>query len=214
MNLHRATRSDWSDIPPQERSFWQRLAASSHGVLTPANFVSLIGALLMVRGLLFLRDDQLIRGTVLVLVGRFADILDGIVADYTKTKSPLGEAIDATVDKILLILALYVLLDKSLIPLVVGAFMAVHAVYNIAVSTIARQLKARLHPSRAGKLSAAIEWMSVGFYLLVDILKQHHHNPNLAHAIALVSFILFVVSGTWSSINYTRHVYYKQAMRP
>ena len=130
----------------------------------------------------------------------------GMVADYTKTKSPLGEAIDATVDKILLILALYVVLDKSLVPVAVGVFMAIHATYNIGVSVVAHKLKASLHPSRSGKLSAAIEWVCVGLYLLVDILKQHHHSTTAAHAVAIISLVIFVLAGVVSSVNYTRSV--------
>ena len=60
MNLHRAIRSDWSDVPTQERSFWQRLAARSHGVIAPANIISILGALLVVIGLFFLEMGSLL----------------------------------------------------------------------------------------------------------------------------------------------------------
>jgi len=214
MNLHRAVRSDWSDIPPQQRTIWQRWAAGSRGILTPGNIVSLIGAILVIRGLFYLAEGRLVDGIWILLLGRLADIVDGMVADYTKTKSPLGEAMDATVDKILIILSLYVLLDKHLVPFIVGGLMAVHAVYNIGLSTVARKLTVSLHPSRTGKISAVFEWACVGFYLLKDILEQHHSNATLTHDAALLSFALFVITATWSSLNYTRNVYYKQTMRP
>jgi phosphatidylglycerophosphate synthase len=212
MKLHRATRSDWSQIAPQERNLWQRWAAGSHGVITPGNIVSLLGAALVVRGLFYLGNGQLVAGIWTVLLGRVADILDGMVADYTKTKSPLGEAIDASFDKTLLVLALIVLLDKHYLPLFVGIVMAVHAVYNIVVSSIARSFKINLHPSRAGKLCAGAEWLCVGLYLLVDILRQYHHDTTVAHGAALISFGLFVITAIWSSRNYTRNVYYKRVM--
>src|SRR5580700_510193 len=154
MKLHRALRSDWSEVAPQQRTLWQRAAACSHGVITPGNFITLIGAVFVIIGLYDLAHAQLITGVALLLIGRMADILDGMVADHTKTKSPLGEAVDAATDKILTIVALYVLLDNQLIPLIVGLVMAVHAVYNILVSTVARRLHVSLHPSSTGKLSA------------------------------------------------------------
>lgn len=213
MKLHRAVRSDWSDIPPQQRTIWQRWAAGSRGFITPGNIVSLIGAALVVRGLFYLGEGRLVDGIWTIIIGRFADILDGMVADYTKTKSPLGEIVDASVDKTLLVLALFVLLDKHLLPLLVGIVMAVHAVYNIVVAYIARTLKINLHPSRAGKLCAAIEWVCVGLYLLSDTLRQEQHSTTFIHGVALLSFVIFVIAAIWSSINYTRNVYYKQVMR-
>jgi phosphatidylglycerophosphate synthase len=159
-----------------------------------------------------LAHGQLISGTAIVLIGRLADVFDGMVADYTKTKSPLGEGIDATVDKILLTAALYILIDKSLLPLVVGIVMAVHAVYVTTVSTVGRSWKVNLHPSLTGKLAAVFEWACVGFYLLADIIKGQLHNPGLANAAALLCFGVFIVAAVWSSLNYTRTMYYKRTM--
>ena len=213
MKLHRALRSDWSEVAPQQRNIWQRTAAGSRGVITPGNIVSLIGVILVVRGLYCLAHGQLISGTATLLVGRLADILDGLVAELTKTKSPLGEGVDATVDKILIVATLYVLIDKQLLPLVVGVVMAVHAAYAIGVSTIARKLHVDLHPSRAGKLGATLEWTSVGFYLLSDILAHNLRSTSLAHAVAVICFVAFAVAAVVSSLNYTRTAYYKRTMR-
>lgn len=213
MKLHRALRSDWSEVAPQQRTLWQRCAAGSHGVITPGNLITLIGAILVLRGLYDLAHAQLITGVAMLLIGRMADILDGMVADYTKTKSPLGEAVDAATDKVLTILALYVLLDKQLMPVIVGSVMALHAVYNIAVSTVARRLHVSLHPSSTGKLSALFEWACVGLYVFGDILKQQHHSNTATNVIALISLGLFIITAAWSSLNYTRSVYYKQTMK-
>ena len=212
MKLHRATRSDWSEVAPVQRNIWQRWAAGSHGVLTPGNIVSLIGVVLVVSGLYDLSHGQLIGGTAFLLIGRLADILDGLVADYTKTKSPLGEAVDATVDKILIVATLFVLIDKQLLPLLVGVIMAVHAVYAIGVSSVARKLRVHLHPSRAGKLGALFEWTCVGLYLFGDILNHLHHSTTLVRGAAFICFAAFAVTAVMSSLNYTRTAYYKRTM--
>jgi phosphatidylglycerophosphate synthase len=213
MKLHRALRSDWSDIAPQQRTLWQRWAAGSHGVITPGNLITIIGAALVIGGLYEIAHNRLISGVSMVIVGRLADVLDGLVADYTKTKSPFGEGLDASIDKVLIIIALFVLLDKHLIPLPVGIAMAIHAAYSAGVTTVASQLHVKLHPSRAGKSGALFEWACVGFYLLVDILKQQQHSITIARAAALLCFGLFIVMSIWSGANYARNIYYKKTMR-
>lgn len=213
MSLHRAIRSDWSNVAPQQRNFWQRLAAGSRGVITPGNFISLLGAILVVYGLWVLTEHHLREGFELVFVGRMADILDGFVADRTKTKSPLGEAIDASTDKILVVCALVILLDHQLLPLFVGICMAIHAAYVSSISIIARRLRVAIHPSRSGKLCGAFEWLCVGFYLLSDVLKQDQSSTTFAHDAALISFGLFVITACLSAAHYTQNLYYKQAVQ-
>lgn len=213
MSLHRAIRSDWSNVAPQQRNFWQRWAAGSRGIITPGNFISLIGAVLVIYGLWALTEHRLREGFELVFVGRMADILDGFVADHTKTKSPLGEAIDASTDKILVVCALIILLDHQLLPLFVGICMAIHAVYVSGVSIIARRLHVAIHPSRSGKLCGAFEWLCVGFYLLNDVLQQDHSSTSLTQAAALVCFGLFVITACLSAVHYTQNLYYKQAVQ-
>ena len=214
MSLHRAIRSDWSEVPPQKRNIWQRWAAASHGVLTPGNLISIIGAALVIFGLYLLTQDYLISGFATVIVGRLADILDGLLAELTKTKSPLGEGVDASIDKILIVVSLFVLLDRQLIPLLIGIVMAIHAIYMIVLSSISRRVKTFLHPSRSGKLCAVFEWLSVGLFLLYDIFKQQNISTTIVFMFALISFGLFVYSAIWSTLNYTRKVYYKQTMSP
>ncbi len=210
MKLHRALRSDWSGVAPQQRNIWQRYAARTHGIVTPANFISLVGVLLTLRGLLLLAHDHFVSGLILLLIGRLADILDGLVADYTKTKSPLGEAIDASADKLLILATAIVLLASHLLPLFLGILMGLHALYNTSISLLAKQLHSSLHPSRTGKLSAVFEWAAVGLYILLAYLRQQQRPTVLVHVLALITVILFILTAAISSINYTRHTYYKR----
>src|SRR5260370_1427998 len=109
MNLHHADKPDWEKQPPDSWNVWQRLAARTQGVITPANFVSLAGVAMVITGLVLITVNSVLLGTLLVIIGRMADILDGIVAEMTHTKSPLGELIDATIDKMILLAAIVVL---------------------------------------------------------------------------------------------------------
>src|SRR5690349_11384075 len=101
MKLHHAgTKPDWDLVAASKRNSWQRLAKLSYGVMTPGNLLSFIGILLVGIGLAAINRQHIWKGLVLLAMGRLCDILDGSAAEYTGTKSPLGEAVDASLDKI------------------------------------------------------------------------------------------------------------------
>ncbi len=211
MSLHRARGSDWGRLSPGQHNAWQRLAARTHGIITPANLVSLVGALLVVYGLWAVVHGSLLLGIVTIGLGRGADVLDGIVADYTKTKSALGEAVDATVDKILLALTLVTVLALQLLPFAVGIAMALHGLYNIGLYVTAHYRKVRLHPSLIGKLATSFEWLSVALYLIANLLKGNGSSYTQIVLIgASVMFGLFVATAIRSSYGYTQRLYYKK----
>ena len=110
MQLHHSSgRPDWEATRPTERNSWQRLAARSHGWLAPANGLTLVGFGLVLGGSGYIFAHAYWWGLMLMLGGRLLDIADGWVAERTGTKSPLGEALDAGLDKVGGILALAVL---------------------------------------------------------------------------------------------------------
>ncbi len=214
MRLHRTEAPDWSGVAPGQLSGWQRLAAGTNGVVTPANAISLLGGLLVVYGLYDVLHHQLAAGIIIILLGRVADVLDGMVAEATHTRSPFGEAVDATLDKILLALALIVLLDKQLLPLVVGLIMLAQAAYNSVAALLARRHGLKLHPSEAGKLSAVFEWLSIGLYSLAYQAGSYHPTARRAGLVAAaLSFGLFVILGILASAGYSEQITNKAIRR-
>lgn len=204
MALHRADGADWNKVKPEQRSGWQQLAAQTHGVLTPANLISILGATLVGIGLFAIMNNQLAWGTLAVFLGRCADVLDGWVAERTGTKGPVGEAIDAAIDKIVIAAALIVLLAYELLPLAVGILMAWHTVYNILLAVLAQLRSISLHPSRAGKLSVAWEWLAVGLFL--SSAAAQGTSSVLAFLLvvgAWLSFASFMALGAYSSLGYS-----------
>lgn len=192
--MHRVGRTaDWFEIPHEQQNYWQRHAKRSNGWLTPGNAVSLCGFILVLGGLASLLYEQSWLGFALVVLGRCADLLDGAVADKTGTKSPLGEAVDATFDKFELLFALIVFFVAGVIPL--GAILAVAGVnLAIAVTSVrARFLKIQLQPSRTGKVATAIQWFAISLYLLAGAL---HSLPVLyaAHGMIIVSVLVALVA--------------------
>jgi phosphatidylglycerophosphate synthase len=214
MSLHRAEVSDWDKLSLVELNFWQKLAARTYGIVTPANFISIIGAALVIYGLYAATHDSLTIGVIAILVGRYADVLDGAIADFTKTKSPIGEALDATIDKVLLGLALIVLLLNHLLPLWVGFTMAFYGLCNIVLFAVGRLEKVRLHPSLTGKAATALEWSAVGLYLIVLQLEhQHEHAADIARILANIIFGLFIIFAATAAVNYYRYIYYRKMAR-
>lgn len=178
---------------------WQKLAAKTHGVLTPGNLLSVGGAGILSAGLVCLYNGSLGMGLSLVIVGRIADIADGVVAAKTGTKSPLGEALDATVDKLALLATVITLLMTGLTPwLIVLAFTLFNAV-NAVCGGLARLQSAKIHPSKFGKFAAALQWLTIVLFLLSALLAGNQAGM-AGTIIAALGWICFVNASVISSI--------------
>lgn len=206
LNLHRAgNRADWEKVPASQRNIWQKVAASTSGVVTPANLVSLIGAAITIIGLVRLVNDLSFLNILLVTFGRLADIADGYVAQKTMTKSPLGEVIDATVDKLLAFVAVLALAIANLAPLVIIILIFLYSIFNSIVSGAAKLRDRPIHPSREGKLAGAACWGVVIFYPLYSLLKDNSENVAIATLLIALSFtVLFIWYGLRSMTEYYR----------
>lgn len=206
-NLHRAgTLADWEVTPKSQRNVWQRIAFSTKGVLTPANVISVIGAVLVFLGLYYVFTDELAWGFVCVAVGRFADLIDGAVAQATGTKSSVGEAVDAGLDKIILFVAIVAFFISGIVPLWAAIFIAAR---NIAIMTIGLTGKAHrvtLHPSRAGKYAAATEWAAILLFILATVFNVQHWSgaETATYAAAAVFLAITVLFGSVAIKNYAR----------
>lgn len=211
MRLHRVEVTDWDTIRPAKYNRWQRLAARTQGLVTPANIITTVGGLLVIYSLVALAHGQYWSAIIALILGRLADIADGAVAEATKTKSTLGEAFDAVVDKIALGLAMIVLLSLGFIPLFIGAYMALQGVYNSFLLSVAKQRNYKIHPSPAGKVGAFLQWISIGLYVTATALNQS--SANLVRLLGLVVFGVFVCLSIWASLNYSRQFHHKATAR-
>lgn len=168
MNLHRsAAQPEWASIATTERTSWQRVAAATRGVVTIGNGMTLLGFGLVVYGLVLIMQHHYLMAAVLLVVGRSCDLADGWLADITATKSPLGELLDAAVDKIGTVATIGILALTSLAAWwVLLALLLPHVIITI-LAAIARRRSVRLQPSRLGKLSMAAAWVGlVGLVLM------------------------------------------------
>ena len=165
MNLHRANNvADWEKIESSRRNRFQKIAAATGGIVTPGNALSFIGGAFVGAGLVDVyRGENTRRGVWKIGIGRAIDVIDGIAADKSGTKSPLGEAVDATVDKFAMAGILAVFVKKDIISRSTFWHIASQNLANIAITGAAHVLDTGIHPSAAGKQAMLLQGMTLGF---------------------------------------------------
>lgn len=205
MDLHRAgKRAQWSNVAEAKRNWWQKQAQRTHGLLTPGNVVSAIGASLVAASLVYFLRGAWGWGLILLLAGRLADVADGVVAARTGTKSPLGEAVDATLDKFALLASLIVFLVTGVVPFLAILLIAAFNAANAAFSLLARMRKQRLHPSHIGKITAVFQWLAILLYVTAAVLESGNMQSaeTIVTVTAVVSLIISMVLGLFTVAGY------------
>lgn len=186
MNLHRTSgKPDWEEVAPTSRTIFQKVAAATHGVVAPANIVTIIGLVLVCIGLVALLNQSYWTGLGLLVIGRLLDVVDGIVAEATQTKSPLGEIFDAASDKIGTLLTIVVLFVAAISYWWVIIALLVPQVIIPLVIFYKKQKGISVHPTRIGKLSMAAAWAGIAGLLVAKALGD----------ISFVSVIVYVIIG-------------------
>lgn len=203
MKLHRTTgRPDWAPVPLDARNGWQRVAAATKGILTIGNIFTIIGLVLVLFGLREIIDHHYYWGGVLLTVGRLCDLADGWFADLTNTKSPLGELLDAVVDKIGTVATIVALFIAMIAPWwALAAILLPHILIALVIA-LKRQKNIRVHPSPIGKLSMAAAW--IGILGLIFIAGWQVTWPHPAVAVIDAVAAASVVTGFYTLIGYSR----------
>lgn len=162
MKLHQSGRlPDWERSEAAVDNLWQHIARKSHGVVTPGNVLSLAGLVLVCGGAAAIAGGFYGTGIVGIALGRTCDLADGIVADMTGTKSPLGEAVDAACDKLALLAVIIGIGVSGVMWWPLLGLIALQNLANSALAFVAKQKSITLHPSRLGKLATAWQWVGL-----------------------------------------------------
>lgn len=208
LHLHRANvKPDWELAA--RRNIWQRWAARSHGLLTLPNLTSILGAAFVGAGLAYIPQGRLWLGFILMGIGRVLDVLDGFLAEKTGTKSPLGESLDATLDKLAVFAALLVFTGVGILPWPFALLIGLENAATSLVSLVAKSLRQVIHPGRAGKVGTAIEWLALlGFVLGVAV------HASFAHIFTYGAFILALISivmNGYAGVRYAKELRAQQS---
>jgi phosphatidylglycerophosphate synthase len=201
MNLHHShEQPDWMEVPAGQWNMWQRLATATHGVITPGNVISSVGFVLVMIGSAAILQHHLIVGFWCIGVGRFADLADGFVADKTGTKSPLGEGVDAALDKIGLLGVLVALGAGHIVAWWILLLVAVQNGITTVVAYLARRSHVHIQPSASGKLGTGGMWL--GFALAVLAAVYGHVWLWPAYGLLAVALVF----NTVATVGYARPV--------
>ena len=203
MGLHRIGRvADWHAVSTLERNVWQRVAARTHGIVTPGNAVSIIGAMLAFLGMVLIYKGEVWPGLIALALGRLGDILDGYVADTTGTKSSVGETLDAGLDKATVFGVLVLFLALQIAPVWLVALLGIQQFAAALIGGYAKSSGMDLHPSSAGKVTMTAQWVVVLGYILADGLSASPSWFVLLHTV----FVGAIIAGGIVTNGYLRHV--------
>lgn len=171
LGLHQAhSKADWLIIPAQQRNRWQRVAFRSNGWITPANIVSLFGFIVVLVGLVHLLEERYAAALILVVIGRLADVLDGLVAERTGTKSLKGETIDVTLDKLAILGTFIVFIVGGLAPTFLLLLLGLQHLISASIGGYVRLRRNNMHPTRLSKVVMATQWTVLAAYILLHAL--------------------------------------------
>lgn len=126
-------KPDWKYEATKDLTRWQSIAMTTRGIVTPGNLISFSGLVMAVYGSALLYFGQEWIGLAWLLIGRIMDLLDGYVAQATKTKSHLGEIVDTTCDKVSLFIAALAAYGSGLLPALLLAVLVIHHTYMVLV---------------------------------------------------------------------------------
>jgi len=168
MNLHRTSaKPDWENTKASNHNAFQKIAAATGGWVTPANAVTIIGFGIVLYGLVCIMNQQYWSGLIFLAIGRLLDIVDGIVADKTGTKSPLGETFDAVADKIGTLFTIIVIILADVTNLWIILALIIPQVVIPMLILYKKGKGVGVHPTRPGKLSMALTWVGIVGLLIV-----------------------------------------------
>jgi len=166
MKLHRAdNKPDWERVSAKKRTYWQRLAAQTKGLVTPGNIITATGLLLVLIGCVLVAQEHYLGGFVTLLIGRFADYADGLVAEHTQTKSALGALLDAAIDKLATFAIFITLIVSHIVPAWLALLTILVHVVILYPSSIGVKRGITIQPAITGKIGMALTWGGVLGYV-------------------------------------------------
>ncbi|HSX42893.1 MAG TPA: CDP-alcohol phosphatidyltransferase family protein [Candidatus Saccharimonadales bacterium] len=202
MDLHHTSGTpDWASVAPDARNSWQRAAAATRGVLTPANIISVLGFVLVVAGSTALKSKQFEVAFWLVAVGRLCDLADGYAAQKTGTKSPLGESVDAVLDKLGLLAVLLALGSGHIAAWWIVGIIALQNAANSVIAYIGRRRRLGIQPTGLGKLATVFEWLALFCFIL-----GRAYGPAW-NVVGYCSLVPALGLGAFATVGYGLHVF-------
>lgn len=208
MNLHTPLNiPDWKKPDAAKVNLWQRVAIATNGIVTIGNALSVSGLLIVVWAAVEVHAGSLVFGLVLTIIGRLADLADGLAANLTQTKSRLGEIVDTSCDKIGLFCLAIALFLSHLVPLPIISVVAAYHVY-LALFGAVWGRRYHLHTNRYGKLTMFDSWV-----VIIAALLHSRFSASVTLWLLWICFASFVVLAVFAIRSYTLELHHAAAKR-
>ena len=204
MDLHRIENNlpDWENNP-DEINIYQKVALKTRGVVTPGNLVTTAGLGLVAYGSTKL-GANLFEGIGYVTAGRLADVADGMAANKTGTKSPLGEKFDAVADKLAIGIVAIGVIENNLVPLPITLGIVAQNGLNTVLSSRGKLNNKETHSSKTGKLATTFQWITMGLFGMSTYLEQKNLKvpDNIIKALGDASLVPTIWLSAKASLGY------------
>lgn len=180
---------EWALIPEEDWNAHQRVAAATNGAVSLANVTSVAGGEITRQGIHDFARGERFKGIVKIGVGRALDVLDGKVSKNFGTRSKTGAAVDAGIDKALVVDAAVTLTRAGVMPKYFAGATAIQQGRIMAVNAKIKKDGGEPNPSKDGKYSMAAIWSAIGLRGIETMLKTNGHKKaaRVAGATALAA---------------------------
>ncbi len=166
---------EWNLIPEEAWNTHQKVADTTRGFASLANATSAIGGETTRQGTHdFARGDHF-KGIVKIGIGRTLDVVDGFVAKRFGTRSKTGAAVDAGIDKALVVDAAVTLTRAGVLPKYFAGATAVQQSRIMAENAKIKKAGGEPNPSKDGKHSMAAIWVAIGLRGMETTFKTNSH---------------------------------------
>lgn len=209
-DLHRAGDvPEWELTEPGEHNIWQKIAANTQGIVTPGNVITVGSAVLFMDGLYDYSQGQKPSGFIKMLGGALGDWIDGKVAARTETKSPLGETLDASLDKAKMLGALVVLGVTEVVPVLPLVIVGTQNLANTVFTGIAKARHREVHAEMSNKLTPWVQGIGLAGFIASDIIS-----PGIGQQLAEATGYAGTVLGTLTVGSLGTKNLYDYAFKP
>ena len=155
-------------------------------IITPANFVSLVGLSMVLYGAVKLNTSY---GVILMVIGRSLDLLDGPLARRTHT-SRFGAVLDALSDKLAIASLVVACWHYEIAPIWAIIYIAVQNIANLLLSVVAELRGGKPETNREGKYAVFLQSAALGMYSIANVSSLE--------VITLSALIITLASMYWA----------------
>jgi len=163
--------------------------------MTVPNFITTIRIILTPIFVIYLINDQIITGLILLIISGVSDGVDGLVARLFNQKSKLGAYLDPVADKIILISAFVTLTIKGFLPAWITV-MVISRDIMILIGVLIlflNGMKINIRPAITSKITTCFQFITLITVLSKDWFpKLQVYFPCLFYLTALFTIISFL----------------------